>query len=158
MRNMYLTLPRLIVTVLFMFVSFIMTVLMMDKWGYGYIGGIIGFLLGLLVSYILFTVVVWLWRLLFLTLPSCKRGQCKSYKDYIWPKGTFFGRTRWGVYHCKCNCGDYYVRDGKRFMEVVSFPDGPLRPYKKLIGFRKWTDDSDATTIPPSSSSGKEHC
>jgi len=33
-----------------------------------------------------------------------------------------------------------YIREGRRFMSLL--PDDTTRPYKKLVGFRKWEDDS----------------
>jgi hypothetical protein len=33
-----------------------------------------------------------------------------------------------------------YIHERKRFMALL--PDATTRPYKKLVGFRKWEDDS----------------
>ena len=33
-----------------------------------------------------------------------------------------------------------YIREGKKFMALL--PDDTTGPYKKLVGFRKWEEDS----------------
>ena len=92
--------------------------------------------------------------LLFFPFPMCQKGKCHSIDDYSWSMGSYFGKMRWGVYWYKCQCGDEYLRRGKRFMkfipEVVVPPSpwfninkGTTRPYKKLVGFRKWADDTE---------------
>lgn len=78
--------------------------------------------------------------LLVIPLPVCRGGTCRTLHDYRWKVGTICGRERWGEYHYQCRCGDRYVRHGRRFM--VLSPEGAKHPYKKLIGFRKWIDDS----------------
>ena len=79
--------------------------------------------------------------LLFFPLPLCRRGKCRELFDYRWKVGSIFGREKWGIYSYKCECGDSYVRHGRRFMLLNA--DGTKCPYKKLIGFRTWIDDSD---------------
>jgi hypothetical protein len=59
--------------------------------------------------------------------------------QFTWNWGSFFGREKGGQYWYKCACGDQYIRKRNRFIEVL--PDGTKRPYKKLVGFRKWADD-----------------
>jgi hypothetical protein len=92
--------------------------------------------------------------LLFFPFPSCRKGKCHSIDDYEWCYGCFFGKFKWGVYWYLCHCGDQYLRRGKRFMEFipevtvppspwVNINKGTTRPYKILIGFRKWADDTD---------------
>ena len=76
---------------------------------------------------------------LFYPCPSCRRGPCRRYGDYVWRVGSFYGYERWRVWRFKCRCGDQYIFDGTHFREILS--DGTTRPYKKLGGFRKWVDD-----------------
>ena len=79
--------------------------------------------------------------LLFFPLPFCRRGKCQAFgQDYIWRLGTLFGYETKGTYSYKCACGDIYIRNGARFMELL--PDGTRRPYKRLVDFREWADDS----------------
>jgi hypothetical protein len=92
--------------------------------------------------------------LLFIPFPPCKKGKCHSIDDYSWFMGSFFGKCKWGTYWYKCHCGDQYLRRGKRFMEFIpevvvppspwiNINKGTTRPYKKLISFRKWADDTE---------------
>lgn len=99
--------------------------------------------------------------LMFLPFPPCRNGTCRGIDDYFWHVPTIYGRMIWGVYLYRCRCGDYYVRCGKKFMEIS--PDAPringaiwkkpiladetTRPYKKLIGFRQWSDDFDQPAV-----------
>jgi len=81
--------------------------------------------------------------LFFFPFPLCRRGKCyRLGTDCVWRIGTLFGYETKGIYSYKCRCGDVYIREGKRFMELL--PDDTLRPYKKLIAFRKWADDSES--------------
>jgi hypothetical protein len=90
------------------------------------------------------TWAIWLGRILFFyPFPFCRRGKCHSIEDYRWYIDAIFGRVGRGVYLYKCKCGDEYIREGKRFMEIL--PDGTKRPYKKLVSFRKWADDLDSS-------------
>jgi hypothetical protein len=99
--------------------------------------GILGFVVGLII-----TRAVLVGRLrLFFPLPLCRQGKCYRFgQDYVWRLGTLFGYETKGIYLYRCRCGDTYIREGKRFMALL--PDDTTRPYKKLVGFRKWEDDS----------------
>ena len=112
---------------------------------------------GAIIGILIICAVLWavlLGRLLlFVPFPFCRKGKCHSIDDYSWFHGTFFGKCKWGVYWYKCHCGDQYLRRGKRFMEFipevtvppspwVNINKGTTRPYKKLVGFRKWADDA----------------
>lgn len=79
--------------------------------------------------------------LLFFPFPPCCRGQCGSIDEYTWNMGRIFGYERWRIYHYWCKCGDEYIREGRRFYQVL--PDGTRKPYLKLIGFRKWQADPE---------------
>ena len=106
------------------------------KPGY-YVSALFGSIVGLII-----TRAILVGRLrLFFPLPLCRQGKCRRLgRDYVWRLGTLFGYETRGIYLYKCRCGDTYIREGKRFMELVA--DDTLRSYKKLIGFRKWADDS----------------
>lgn len=107
---------------------------------YGFLGYVLGFLFGFLACYGLLWIILVGRLRLFFPLPRCKRGNCRNYDGYYWPVGTIYGWEWWGVYRYRCKCSDdEYVRRGKRFMEVS--PDEQNVHYKKLCGFRKWTDD-----------------
>jgi hypothetical protein len=71
--------------------------------------------------------------------PICREGKCRGLNGYVWKKGTLYGSKKGGLYRYRCRCGREYVRKGRKFMEVGS--EGVAQPYKKLTGFREWTDD-----------------
>ena len=108
----------------------------------GVIGHYIGFICGVIFGF--FHPILLLWGLfaLFYPCPQCRRGKCRHYTDFVWRKWTFFGYEKWRAWRYMCSCGDEHIFDGNRFMEVL--PDGTKRPYKKLVGFRKWADDLDS--------------
>jgi len=109
---------------------------------FGIVGYCGGFLVGVGGVLCLFLAVLQIFRggiALFYPCPSCRRGPCRRYGDYVWRVGSFYGYERWRVWRFKCRCGDQYIFDGTHFREILS--DGTTRPYKKLGGFRKWVDD-----------------
>ena len=75
--------------------------------------------------------------------PPCRQGRCRTIDAYTWIRGRIYGREKWNTYHYWCRCGDEYVREGKRFFQVL--PDGTKKPYMMLAGFQKW--ENDDTTI-----------
>jgi hypothetical protein len=101
------------------------------------------FALGFYVPTLWWSTEILLW-IVFDLFPTCKSGKCRGRRD-------FFGDTalpqreqegdssRWIAY--KCQCGDGYLRCGKKFMVLDS--ERTPHPYKKLIGFHKWADDLD---------------
>jgi hypothetical protein len=119
---------------------FLLADFLKKSWG---IGPWIGYSIGFVIVFFLSWAILLGHILLFFPFPSCRQRKCHSIDDYTWNIGSFLGREGWGVYSYKCECGNEYVREGKRFMEVL--PDGTKRPYKKLIGFRKWADDLDSS-------------
>jgi len=133
-----LTLPRLLMVSLWFACGAIFGLAFERHWGHPglYLGWIVGTLSGMAVTWALL-----LTRLLFLfPLPPCKQGRCTRIgKDYVWKRGRILGYEGNGVYLYKCNCGDQYLRQGKKFLELL--PDGTSRPFKRLVGFRKWGDD-----------------
>ena len=91
---------------------------------------------------------------LFYPFPVCRRGKCRTYKDYTWDARTIYGRVGWRCYVYRCNCGDHYFRRGKRFMELVppddleasgdvAITEEITRPYMRLVGFRRWSYDHE---------------
>lgn len=113
---------------------------------FGPLGGVAGFFCGaiavyLLIWWLLVGRVLWLYP-----LPICRRGNCQDYENYKWRLNTILGWEPWGKYRYRCacegeGCEEEYVRKGKRFLIVG--PNKELRPYKKLIGFRKWGEDTN---------------
>jgi hypothetical protein len=105
---------------------------------------IVVFIVGTIGSYVLTVILLERWVRFFYPLPPCRHGRCQG-TDYE-PRGYNYQRFAWGMYRYRCNCGDYYVRFGKRFL-LGHFDEEKrptyLSPYKKLIGFRKWGDDQD---------------
>jgi hypothetical protein len=152
---LYLNVPKTLITVLrgwiFLIVVSLLAIFLKEKWR---IAAWIGFPM----VFITLSLIIWAFLLgrllLFVPFPSCRKGKCHGIDDYSWFHGTFFGKCRWGLYWYKCHCGDQYLRRGKKFMEFIPEPKDPpspwidirkgtTRPYKKLIGFRKWADDTE---------------
>lgn len=106
---------------------------------WGVFGGILGFVVGSVGAYIFLWVCLVGRLYLFFPLPLCRRGVCCGYEQYDWPIGTVCGWGWWGIYYYRCNCGDKYIRKGKRFMIVL--PDNKTVPFKRLVKFRRWVDD-----------------
>jgi hypothetical protein len=105
--------------------------------------GTLGAVFGFLHTVALF----WVFLVIFYPCPTCRRGNCCHYTDYVWYQPGFFGYESWRRWRYKCSCDDQYVFDGIRFM--LSPPNGPLLPYKRLCGFRKWCDDTYEAPKPP---------
>ena len=110
-----------------------------QPWGIGgrWVGSIAGFVIASILTW-----AIWLGRIhLFYPFPSCRREKCHSIFDYEWKITEILGRVGRGVYRYKCKCGDEYIREGNKFMELL--PDGKMRLYKKVVGFHKWADDTE---------------
>jgi hypothetical protein len=134
-----LTLPRLLLVVFSAVCGAMIWNALRKPWGrIGYlVFDLSGLAVGILVTR---AILVGRLRLLF-PLPLCRRGKCHTLgRGYVWRLGTLFGYEAKGNYLYRCACGDLYVRQGRRFMELL--PDDTRRPYKRLVGFRKWQDDS----------------
>lgn len=134
---MQMTLPRLLVTTSWIGCGALLAKDMGTAWGP--VGYCFGFALGFIGAFVLTWAFLLGRFLLFFPFPSCQRGKCNRVADYVWKKGSIYGYEKGGIYRYKCRCNDEYIRRGKRFLEVL--PDGTARPYKRLIGFRKWADD-----------------
>lgn len=72
--------------------------------------------------------------------PPCCRGICTQRTDFGWDMPLIFGRNGWGVYYYRCKCGDYYVRRGRQFRELLT--DGRERPYLIIHGVRSWRKEN----------------
>lgn len=123
--------------------------------------GVLGLGVPMVVGSLFVFAALWAFQLghilLFYPFPSCRNGTCRSIDDYFWHVPTIYGRMMWGVYLYRCRCGNHYVRCGKKFMEILPnapringaiwkrpiLADQTTRPYKKLTGFRRWSDDFD---------------
>src|SRR5258708_290639 len=115
---MRLTLPRLLMITFWIGCGATVALSLINTWGV--IAAFIGFVLGV-TGGITITWAITLGRiLLFFPLPLCRQGKCQRFgKDYVWRKGTVYGKCKWGVYLYKCRCGDQYLRRGKKFMEFI---------------------------------------
>jgi hypothetical protein len=100
--------------------------------------GLLGFFVGLFVTWAILK-----GRILGLfPFPVCQQGRCsRMARDYVWRLGTLFGYEGKGMYLYRCGCGDMYLREGKRFMRLAE--NDILTPYKRLVAFRRWADDSE---------------
>jgi hypothetical protein len=105
---------------------------------WGTSGYVLGFLAGVVIAFLLTWLIVLSRNLLLMPFPECRRGKCHTYRDYVWKRGTLYGREKGGIFRYRCKCGDEYVRDGNKFLQGLS--DGTTRPYKKYQR-GKWVDD-----------------
>jgi hypothetical protein len=93
--------------------------------------------------------VLWFWTMILLSIlldpfPACRSGNCRGSKDFTVSETCYYSnknRPVDGSVEYKCKCGDEYVRRGKKFMALD--PERRPNPYKKLIGFHKWADDTE---------------
>jgi hypothetical protein len=102
-------------------------------------GHVLGFLAGFSGAFLLTWLVVLTRNLLLMPFPECRRGKCHTYRDYVWRRGTLYGWEKGGLFRYRCKCGDEYVRDGNKFLQVLS--DGTTHSYKKYERGKKWVDD-----------------
>ncbi len=135
---MRLNLPKLLVTAFWILCGVVLAVELRHPWGVpGYIVGFsAGFSAALVVTW---AAIVARIRILF-PFPVCRQGRCRSPKQFSWRRGTIHGWEGWGVYLYRCKCGDRYIRKGRRFLQLVR--EGEELPYKRLVGFQTWADDS----------------
>jgi hypothetical protein len=132
-----MTLPRLIVTAIWIASGVVLGSMLGRTWGT--LGNVLGFLAGILIAFLLTWLIVLSRNLLLMPFPECRRGKCRTYRGYVWKRGTLYGREKGGIFRYRCKCGDEYIRDGNRFLQVLS--DGTTRSYKKYEGGKKWVDD-----------------
>lgn len=133
-----LTVPRLIGTSIWIACG------VMSSFLLGHVFGAFGYVLGFLVAVVAGFLLTWL---VLVTLnvwlnsrPDCRRGKCRTFRDYVWKRGTVYGRERDGTFRYRCRCGDEYVRDGRRLLELLK--DGTTRPYKRYKGRGRWVSDT----------------
>ena len=131
-----MTLPRLLVTVIWIASGAAISSVLGRLWGGS--GYVLGFLAGILCAFLLTWLIVLSRNLLLMPFPVCRQGRCHSFKDYVRKRGTIYGWEKGGIFRYRCKCGDEYVRDGNRFLQVLS--DGATRPYRKYQG-GKWMND-----------------
>jgi hypothetical protein len=103
---------------------------------YGWLGGLIGFFVGLLVWAGVLALLITAGEALWLAgarLPRCHSGLCRTtaHYDVVNAEGTWVLR---------CRCGRDYVREGRRFLERL--PDGTIQPYMVHRPFRGWFRDT----------------
>ena len=139
-----LTLPRLLVTAIWIASGVAISSLLGRIWGTS--GYVLGFLAGILSAFILTWLTVLSRNVLLLPFPICRRGKCQGRRGYVWKRGSIYGREQGGIFRYRCKCGDEYIRDGNRFMEVLS--DGTTRPYKRYER-GNWVDEEPAQTAKP---------
>lgn len=117
---------------------------------FGWIGFIVGGIVGAIVSF----GGVWLLTLIWAVaegllcdgipyLPTCGNGKCKSglltdFGDYEWERNEELKA------HFRCKCGKVYWcnREEGRVLEVLS--DGTMKPYMVWRSFRGWYPDEEA--------------
>ncbi len=64
--------------------------------------------------------------------PRCRNGKCID-SDYK------YVRHRNGEYESQCKCGDFYRKEGRRFLRLQ--PDGSTDRYLRWVPFKGWMDD-----------------
>lgn len=106
---------------------------------FGNIGYPLGFLAGFSTAFLLTWLVLVSKYLLLKPFPECRRGKCRTFRGYIWKRGTIYGREKGGEFRYRCRCGDEYVRSGCRFLLVLK--DGTLLPYKRHESGKTWVDE-----------------
>ena len=130
----YVTLFRLMVSAFWFSSGFLLVIITGVNWdSLGFLVYACGVLAGVLASWLCIY-----GRARTLPFPACRCGRCLDFNDYAWQEGTFYGCRGLGVYMYKCRCGDFYLRNGKSFMEVMA--DGAAKPYKIMGAGRKWID------------------
>jgi len=78
------------------------------------------------------------------TFPVCSAGKCRGRQDFTVSESCYYSnkdRPADGSIEYRCKCGDEYVRRGEQFMTLDS--GRTPHPYKKLVGFHKWADDTE---------------
>lgn len=131
-----LTLPRLLGTAVWIACGVILSSLLGRAWGiFGYA---VGFLAGFSGAFLLTWLILVTLSVLLKPWPECQRGKCRTFRGYVWKRGSIYGWEKGGIFRYRCKCGDEYVRKGDRFLQVLS--DGTMHPYKRYER-GKWVDD-----------------
>ena len=112
---------------------------------FGWLGFVLGFIVGILASCGVFVGGIWLVTSLiglFTGIPEflpCRCGKCKDAQTHFGDYTPEMVGDRIGV---RCQCG-LYVRQGKQVMEVL--PDGTHKPYMVWKPFRGWYPDGEGS-------------
>jgi hypothetical protein len=118
-----LTLFRLLISIFWFLCADLATEIKSDAKGLEWLLlGVFGFFAGILLSWMAISGMA-----RFSPFPVCKRGKCRRFDDYDWIKGTFYGCVGWRMYYNRCKCGDFYLRRGSEFREVLQ--DGTQKDY-----------------------------
>ena len=102
---------------------------------YGFLYGVLGFILGAALSIIIPRTLFYLvdkWRPV---RPLCRKGICK-WDDYD-VRGWDEDDERITILRCKCDI--YYVKLGGRLMEILD--DGSIKPFMKHSLLGRWKPD-----------------
>ncbi|HEY3332639.1 MAG TPA: hypothetical protein VGK19_21590 [Capsulimonadaceae bacterium] len=75
----------------------------------------------------------------FVAFPTCRKGACSTWRSYSFPAATIYGWKGIGCSHYRCECGDEYLRLGRRFFSLTS--DATIVNYKRLDWHGHWVDD-----------------
>src|ERR1700753_87242 len=122
-----MTFPRLIVTTMWIASGVTLGFLFENKWGP--MPRFFGFLTGILGTFLFTWLIILTSNLLLKSFPECRNQKCLNFRDYTWRHGTLYGREHRGAFCYRCKCGDVYIRDGKRFLQILNGHE--LRPFKK---------------------------
>ncbi|HET9994060.1 MAG TPA: hypothetical protein VFQ18_01520 [Candidatus Acidoferrum sp.] len=120
---------------LFWFVLWIFFGALGSTWAYrryGWTGGIVGFVGGVLAMPAVLYPLAYLVEMIYVGKPGypvCRTGKCQ-YVDYR------FRRQDNGEYALFCQCGARYQKCGRHFSEVL--PDGSVHPYMVWRAFKGW--------------------
>jgi len=137
-----MTLIELLFFVFFAFVGTIVTMWAAQR--YGWLGGVIGFLVGFFGIWAGLYAIGWIAQFCVRVIysgrpprPACRTGKCHSrdYKHVRFNSGQSGGKSG-DRYAYRCQCGLHYRKRGRRFLEVQT--DGSVRPYMIWKAFRGW--------------------
>jgi hypothetical protein len=133
-----LTMPRLLFVTAFALCGALTWMVFQKPWGrigYG-IFNLLGIVVGLLIA---FAILQGRLRLFF-PLPLCRRGKCRMLgRDYVLEAGHPFWIRNERQLPIQMRVWGYVRSSRDAIMELL--PDDTRRPYKRLVGFRKWADD-----------------
>jgi hypothetical protein len=133
---MRLNLPKLLITTFWIIFAAALGHELHRSWGA--VGYIVGFPAGFAGAFMLTWAVIVGRILVLYPFPVCRQGKCRGFRQFAWRLGTIHGWEEWGLHRYRCQCGDQYIRRGRRFNQLL--PDGKELPYKRLVGFRTWAD------------------
>lgn len=114
---------------------------------FGWLGFVLGFIVGILASCGVFVGGIWLVTSLIglftgiPEFPPCKCGKCRD----AWnpPFGDYRPEMVGDRIGVRCQCGSLYVKRGRRMFEVL--PDGTRKPHMIWKPFRGWYPDGEGS-------------